>query len=252
MSYSITQVAKITGITTRTLRYYDEIGLLKPIASNDHSVRQYKKKHLLKLQSILLYREMAMPLRKINGIINAPTFNQIASIRDHQMALKSKLSRLKKLLNTIDHTLDHLTNDIAIEEVELFTGLQHETQVDLTAILLEHLGELGEKIIDHQALMAKTVSRDDLKNEVNMASMIFDEFLLMYENGLEADSPQAQSWFGQYVQRVKSAIADLSNEDIMKLVEMETSHPQLKKRMDDMHPKLAEFFLAAAKYYFKA
>lgn len=251
MSYSITQVAKIAGITTRTLRYYDEIGLLKPIPSNDHTVRQYSKKHLLKLQSILLYREMAMPLSEINEIINAPTFNQIASICNHKMALKSKLSRLKTLINTIDHTLDHLTNDIAIEEIELFTGLQHEEQVDVKAILLEHLGELGEKIIDHQALTAKTVSRDDLKNEVNMTSVIFDDFLLMYENALDADSPQAQNWFGQYVQRVKSAIADLSNEDILKLVEMETSHPQLKKRMDQMHPKLAGFFLAAAKYYFK-
>jgi len=99
MEYSINKLAKLAGITTRTLRYYDEIGLLSPQRISSNGYRVYAQKEVNLLQQILFYRELGVQLDEIKNIVWSENYDEFASLQDHLSALKSYLlSMWKKLL----------------------------------------------------------------------------------------------------------------------------------------------------------
>lgn len=83
MEYTVKQLAKIAGVSPRTLRYYDEIGLLKPARINSSGYRIYEKEQVDLLQQILFYRELGVSLDKIKDIIYSPDFNEIEALKEH-------------------------------------------------------------------------------------------------------------------------------------------------------------------------
>lgn len=97
MEYLINQLALISGVSTRTLRYYDSIGLLKPLRIEKNGYRIYGVNEVDLLQEILFYRELGMPLEEIRSIVNGESFDRSAS-------LKMQLTRLeeKKTHRVID------------------------------------------------------------------------------------------------------------------------------------------------------
>ena len=122
MAYSIKKIADIAGVTTRTLRYYDEIGLLTPAGIGENGYRYYDQANLLRLQQILFFRELDVPLDGILLIMSQPDFNLVEALENHRTALKHRASRLKKLINTVDHTIDTIKGEKVMKEKELFEG----------------------------------------------------------------------------------------------------------------------------------
>ncbi|MFE1312617.1 MerR family transcriptional regulator [Streptomyces sp. NPDC058755] len=100
MAWSIADVARMSGVTSRTLRHYDEIGLLAPayIGSNGH--RYYEQAGLLRLQQILLMRELGLGLREIAAVLERQV-DQVAALREHQRRLLAERDRLEVLARTI-------------------------------------------------------------------------------------------------------------------------------------------------------
>ena len=122
MAYSIKKIADLAGVTTRTLRYYDEIGLLKPAGVGENSYRYYDQGNLMRLQQILFFRELDVPLDDIMLIMSQPDFNLVEALENHRTALKNRSLRLEKLIGTVDHTIDIIKGDNAMKEQELFEG----------------------------------------------------------------------------------------------------------------------------------
>src|ERR1700758_607616 len=98
MAYTVNKLAKISGISIRTLRFYDEIGLLKPAYYGDNSYRYYEEEQLLMLQQILFYRELSFPLNDIQRIVSSDDFNKIDALNSHKQVLVQNLDRTKKLI----------------------------------------------------------------------------------------------------------------------------------------------------------
>ena len=113
----INDVAKLTGITVRTLHYYDEIGLLKPSKITDAGYRIYDEKNLETLQQILLFREMNFPLSEIKEIISNPKFDRIDALEKHNNLLIKKRQRLDNLINLVDNTIKG-ENDMSFKEFD--------------------------------------------------------------------------------------------------------------------------------------
>ena len=90
MEYSINKLAKLSGVSTRTLRYYDEIGLLSPKRISSNGYRVYGQKEVDLLQQILFYRELGVPLDKIKNIIWSKGYDCISALQGHLSALKAK------------------------------------------------------------------------------------------------------------------------------------------------------------------
>lgn len=101
----ISEVAKLTGITVRTLHYYDEIGLLKPSRITDSGYRLYTAQDLERLQQILFFRELDFSLSDIRRILENPGFDREAALGNHRELLLRKRSRIDGLISLVDKTL---------------------------------------------------------------------------------------------------------------------------------------------------
>jgi len=122
MAYSIKKIADLAGVTTRTLRYYDEIGLLTPAGVGKNGYRYYDQGNLMRLQQILFFRELDVPLDDILLIMSQPDFKLVEALENHRTALINRSSRLEKLIDTVDHTIDAIKGENTMKEQELFEG----------------------------------------------------------------------------------------------------------------------------------
>ncbi len=101
----IGEVAKLTGVTVRTLRYYDEIGLLRPSGTTEAGYRLYNDTDLAVLQQILFFRELDFPLEDIRCILQNPQYDRTDALRRQRTLLLQKRARLDKLISLVDNTL---------------------------------------------------------------------------------------------------------------------------------------------------
>lgn len=102
---TVKEVSKLTGISVRTLHWYDEIGLLKPTDTSEAGYRLYDDKALEILQQILFFREFDMPLKEIKAIMENPGFDKTETLKSQKKMLEVKQNRLNRLINSIDDIL---------------------------------------------------------------------------------------------------------------------------------------------------
>src|SRR4051812_29957137 len=103
--YTVNKLAKLAGISVRTLHYYDQIGLLTPSGVADNGYRQYGEKELIKLQQILFFKELDFPLEQIKQILDSPGYDKNEALKDQKQLLELKKDRLTELIKTIDQNL---------------------------------------------------------------------------------------------------------------------------------------------------
>lgn len=126
MSYKINQIAEMAGITVRTLRYYDKIGLLIPSARSGNGYRLYSVDDLERLQQILFFRELDFPLARIQELINSPLYNRAEALSMQIDWLDNKAAHYSKLAQLARSTLNHLEGGIIMAEKDLFDGFDYE------------------------------------------------------------------------------------------------------------------------------
>lgn len=105
MEYTVSKLAKMAGVSNRTLRYYDQIGLLKPARINSSGYRIYGQEEIDLLQQILFYRELESSIDEIKSIINQPAFNQVNALKSHYDNLQQKRAHLDKIIATVKKQL---------------------------------------------------------------------------------------------------------------------------------------------------
>ena len=95
---SVKEVSQLSGVSVRTLHYYDEIDLLKPSVVAENGYRYYNRDAVVRLQEILLYRELDFPLKKIKEIVGKPGYDKVQALRDQIKLLELKKSRLEAVI----------------------------------------------------------------------------------------------------------------------------------------------------------
>jgi len=122
MAYTVKQVAAMSGVSVRTLHYYDEMALLKPAYTKANGYRIYEEPQLLMLQQILFYRELGFELNRIKEILSQRKFEKVAALKSHRQVLEKNVTRTRTLIETIDKTIRHLKGTKKMKSEELFTG----------------------------------------------------------------------------------------------------------------------------------
>lgn len=126
-AYTVNQLAKMAGVSVRTLHHYDHIGLLKPSSRTAAGYRLYERQDLLRLQQILFFKELDVPLDDIRRILDDPGFDQVRALRQHRTQLEWQVTRLTRLLHTLDNTLSSLTEDeMTLTDEDLYAGFTPE------------------------------------------------------------------------------------------------------------------------------
>jgi DNA-binding transcriptional MerR regulator len=124
MEYTVQKLAHIAGLSTRTLRYYDEIGLLKPARTSSSGYRIYGQAEVDQLQQILFYREMGVNLEVIREIMTDPTFDEKAALLRHREQLLEQRQRLDALLTNVEKTIACIEGGITMSDEEKFEGFK--------------------------------------------------------------------------------------------------------------------------------
>lgn len=103
---TVKEVSEITGISIRTLRYYDEIGLVKPSKLSNAGYRLYDNKALEKLQEIMFYRELEIPLNDIKKIMDNPNYDKKQALLLQKALLERKRNRLNRIIELIENVIE--------------------------------------------------------------------------------------------------------------------------------------------------
>jgi DNA-binding transcriptional MerR regulator len=125
-SLDIAAVARKSGVTSRTLRHYDAIGLLTPARTNPDGRRFYEQPQLLRLQHILLLRELGTPLDTIQRIVDTDDpATTVRLLREHLAAVEEERERYARLGRTVAATIASLENGTTMSADEIFDGFDH-------------------------------------------------------------------------------------------------------------------------------
>ncbi len=126
MEYTVQKLSKLAGVSTRTLRYYDEIGILKPARINSSGYRIYGEEEIDILQQILFYKELGVGLNDISKILKDPSFNKLKSLKVHHEKLLEKRKQLDLLITNVEQTIASVKGDIKMANKEKFKGFKQK------------------------------------------------------------------------------------------------------------------------------
>ncbi|MFE4863039.1 MerR family transcriptional regulator [Streptomyces sp. NPDC056670] len=202
MAWSIADVSRMSGVTSRTLRHYDEIGLLPPawIGSNGH--RYYEQADLLRLQQILLMRELDLGLREIRAVLDSQV-DRVAVLREHHQRLLAERDRLGTLARTVGRTIAELeeaeeNDDMAtINRPEnLFEGFEPSVEEN------DKVRERWPKAWEQSRQAVESMTAEDTERwqrEVTAQMIRFAEFMVA---GTPVDDPAVQTEVGLHYRGV--------------------------------------------------
>ena len=124
MEYTVQKLGSLAGVSTRTLRYYDEIGLLKPARVNSSGYRIYGQAEVDRLQQIMFYRELGLSLESIKDIVTAPNFDGAKALREHREKLLERRQQLDSLIANVDKTIALTEGRMKMSNKEKFEGFK--------------------------------------------------------------------------------------------------------------------------------
>jgi len=124
MEYGIHELAELAGVTTRTLRWYDKIGLLKPIGTGENGYRRYGGAEVDRLQQILLYRALGVELAQIRSILDDPGFDRLAALKNHLSALQEEQQRLERLIASVEATITSAERNEPMKDAKKFEAFK--------------------------------------------------------------------------------------------------------------------------------
>ena len=105
MEYTIQELSRLSGATTRALRWYDKIGLLRPSHRTESGYRCYGPAEVDRLQDILYYRALGVELAQVKEILDDPSFDRLAALRSHLSALEKEQGRIQQLISSVKETI---------------------------------------------------------------------------------------------------------------------------------------------------
>jgi DNA-binding transcriptional MerR regulator len=241
--FTVKQLSKLAGVTPRTLHHYDDIGLLKPSRIGENGYRYYGEEALLKLQQILFYRELDMPLDEIRKIMGRRDFDLLNALQSHRAALQKQAARLSQLLVTVDNTIQHIKGEKLMSQKGLFKGFSEEEQ--------EKLAQEAEQKYDPATVREsnrkwKAYSKEKKDAILAEGNQIYTDMIAAMPKGASSAEVQA------IVERWRSHMDYFwtpNLDQLLGLASMYNEDPKFKANFDDMHPKLAEFMREAVTAY---
>lgn len=126
VEYTVQKLGKLSGISSRTLRYYDEMDLLKPARINSSGYRIYGQAEVNKLQQILFYKELGLSLEHIKQIVSNPSFDGVKALNEHRSQLLDKRRQLDLLIANVEKTISSAEGGCTMTNDEKFEGFKQK------------------------------------------------------------------------------------------------------------------------------
>lgn len=235
-------LAELAGITVRTLHHYDHIGLLVPERREENGYRIYGPGEVLRLQQILFFRELDIPLMTIKELLDDPGFNPVDALLQHRVMLSQRVDRLETLMDTIDSTIQHYREETMLSDEELYEGFPQETIDRYKQEARERYGEM----VDETENRLKKLSHAEWKQVQEEGRDVTLRIAALMDH--EPEAPEVQEAIADHhawIEHFYEAPAELYRG----LGTMYVEHPEFKAFYEQVKEGLAEFMCAAMNYY---
>ncbi len=256
MAYTVKRLSALSGVTVRTLHFYEEAGLLKPAYYGENGYRYYEERELLQLQQILFFKELGFTLKQIQKVMGRSEFDQLAALHTHKNALVREWKKIGQLIKTVDKTINHLEGKKKMQEKDIFYGFNlwakgkgsesyyigdatkpYGPTKEAEAILLENIKDEGKQ--------RTQAEYEEIERE---SKGIMSKMAQLLEKGLKPTSVEVQklikkhhTFAGRFHAAPKAVYKAYA--------QLYRAHPEYRKQLDPFHPKLAEFMAEAMEFF---
>lgn len=242
MKLTVNQVAKLTGISVRTLHYYHEIELLIPSEVSEAGYRFYDNSNLEKLQQILFFRELDFDLKNIKQILDDPNFDKTNALKKHKELLMIKRNRLDKLIVLVNKTLKGEKN-MSFKEFDM-------TEINKAQEMYKKEAEEqwghSEAYRESQK-KASGYTKEDWANISRDNDAIYKGFVENMDK--EVSAPEVQKLVADWQNCITKYFYNCTNEILAGLGQMYVADERFTKNIDKYGEGLAAFMSKAIEYY---
>lgn len=278
---TVKEISDITGISVRTLHYYDEIGLLKPTDKSDAGYRLYDDKALEQLQQILFFREFDIPLKEIKAVMENPALDRNHILRMQRKMLTAKIERMEHLVASIDNILkgdnkmdfaifnkiemeemfqamiDNMPEEIKKIAIDEFGGLKQWQEHYIKAISSEDMQKRYQKIVEwfggkdeYLATVKNPISKEVAKSYQKRIDAILEKLASKWE--YSTDSFEVKEIIGEYAFVMKQLCQIKDEKEMMLSLAQTYRNEQVRVNIDDKYGDgMAQFFIQAIETFYK-
>lgn len=249
MEYTVQKLARIAGVSSRTLRYYDEIGLLKPKRINSSGYRIYGQLEVDLLQQILFYRELGVGLDKIKALITDPEFNRIQALQEHRGELYSRREQLDQLIETVENTIAAAEGGYVMRDQDKFNGLKKQMVAENEARYGQEIrAKYGEKAVEQSNQKVLNMTQEHYDEVTRLGQ----EYMALLQEAFRSGDPGgelAQRAVDLHRQWLNYFWPNYSKEAHMGLAQMYVDDERFTAYYDAEQPGTAAFLRDAVRIY---
>jgi len=246
MAWSIAEVARMSNVTSRTLRHYDDIGLLPPAYVGSNGYRYYEQEQLLRLQQVLLLRELGLGLETIAEVVDEQR-DRVQALRRHEQWLYAERDRFGRLAETVSRTITQLEGGDTMSAQELFEGFA-DKQAQQEADLVDRYGEGVREHFRTSREHTKQWTKQDFLNAQQQGEQLDARVLALMRGGIAPDSAATMDLMDEHYASVAKFWTP-NRESYTGLGQLYVDHPEFRARYDALAPGLAEYLRDATAAY---
>lgn len=251
--FTVSEVARLSGVSVRALHHYDEIGLLKPCHIGENGYRYYGRDELLRLQQVMFYRELGFPLDQIRQVLDAPNFDQVGALKSHRDRLMSEAKRYRALVKTLDQTLANLQGATNMTEKAMYRGFDPAKQAEFETSLVEKYGGDMQGHIDHAKTVTQGWAQEDFDRSQSEVEAIEADMAQAMAVGMPADSAVVRAitrrlheWVGTSWKRPPDRAGFIG------LGTLYQGHPEFRARYEGRAAGLTDYLAEAIRAFSEA
>jgi DNA-binding transcriptional MerR regulator len=239
----------LAGISTRTLRYYDEIGILKPARINSSGYRIYGRSEVDRLQQILFYRELGVSLESIKNIVTSPSFDGAMALREHHEKLLEKRKQIDMLIANVEKTIALTEGRITMSDQEKFEGFKQNLIDENEKKYGKEIREkYGDDAINESNAKLKNMTQAQYEAAASLAKQVEETLAQAFASGDPAGE-LAQEAADLHRQWISFYWPKYTKEAHAGVAQMYVDDERFKAYYDKIQPGTAEFLRDAIHIY---
>jgi DNA-binding transcriptional MerR regulator len=252
MEYTINKLAKLAGVTTRTLRWYDTCNLLKPCRISSSGYRIYGQQEVDRLQQILFYRELGMDLSKIQNLLSDSSFDPLTAMEQHLSALLEKRQQLDSLIANATQSIAAMKGENTMTDTEKFEGFKQKLVSENENRYGEEIrAKYGEDTINFSNAMLKNMTMEQFSELETVTKELNETLQAAYTQGNPAGE-LAQKAAALHKRWLCYYLPNYSADVHLGITQMYVDDPRFTAYYDNIAPGCAPFLRDAVKVYLNA
>ena len=249
MEYTIKKLSLLAGVSTRTLRYYDEVGILKPARINSSGYRIYGKKEIDRLQQILFYRELDISLDNIKQILFSPDYDETNALIEQRKNLLAKREHLNILIDNLEKTIRYKKGEFIMSDKEKFEGFKKQLIDDNEKKFGKEIREkYGEEQVKRSNKQFKNMTEEQYRELEELGNSVIDNL----KKAMETKDPAgelAQKTAELHKQWITICWGSYDKEAHANLAQMYVDDERFKAYYEKAQPGATEFLRDAIWIY---